>query len=89
VQLQFQDRVTQIMSHVKQNIDLLRSALEQNCDSYTQDRQLQPLDAAGLLASLEKTYAMAEEYALDRQTGPAGTKQAPALPAPADEVTFF
>jgi methyl-accepting chemotaxis protein len=92
VQLQFQDRVTQIMSHVKQNIDLLRCALEQNCDSFQQDRRLQPLDAAGLLAELEKTYAMAEEYALDRQAAPAaGAHRAKpaALPAPADEVTFF
>lgn len=96
VQLQFQDRVTQIMSHVKQNIDLLRTALEENCDSFEQDRQLQPLDAAGLLAELEKTYAMAEEYglgktALEKPVPSASRKSKPVaeLAAPADEVTFF
>jgi methyl-accepting chemotaxis protein len=96
VQLQFQDRVTQIMSHVKQNIDLLRAALERHCAGFEQDRRLQPLDAAGLLAELEKTYAMAEEYALDSRAAPPAPPSASpqrakpaALPAPADEVTFF
>ena len=90
VQLQFQDRVTQIMSHVKQNIDLLRAELQENCDSFQQERVLRPLDAAGLLGELEKTYAMAEEYALEK-TAPAAARNKPVaeLAAPADEVTFF
>lgn len=91
VQLQFQDRVTQIMSHVRQNIELLRADLEHNQEQFAQRRQLQPVDAAALLAALEQTYAMAEEYALDHRM-PVRNAAQTALPAPSaavDEVTFF
>ncbi|MBQ5947359.1 methyl-accepting chemotaxis protein [Massilia sp. ST3] len=80
VQLQFQDRVNQIMSHVKDNIARLPHVLREN-DSLT------PLDAGVLLAELEKTYAMAEERAIHTgQTGQPG-RTLPA--AQGDEVTFF
>jgi len=63
VQLQFQDRVSQIMSHVRANIERLPGFLEQNSMQYQQGGALQPLDPAPLLAEIEKTYAMKEEHA--------------------------
>jgi methyl-accepting chemotaxis protein len=82
VQLQFQDRVSQIMSHVRQNIERLPDFLQQNRQEYAHEQALPPLDSAPLLAELESTYAMAEERALH-----SGKKTAPK--AAADEITFF
>jgi methyl-accepting chemotaxis protein len=84
VQLQFQDRVSQIMSHVKNNIERLPSFLEQNGRQFEQAGALQPLDAKVLLAELESTYAMAEERAI--HTGHGGQKTAQKQD---DEITFF
>jgi len=75
VQLQFQDRVSQILSHVRDNIARLPSWL----DEQTQDGDL---DARTLLAELESTYAMAEERTLHKSTA----KPAPQL---AEDITFF
>jgi methyl-accepting chemotaxis protein len=64
VALQFQDRVSQIMTHVKQNIEQLPTCLESNARQFSQGQALQPLDPATLLAGLEKSYVMAEERAI-------------------------
>lgn len=81
VQLQFQDRVSQIMTHVKHNIELLPDFLDRNYRQFEEGHVLQPLDAMPLLADLEKTYAMAEERAMHR-----GAKAAQKQD---DEITFF
>lgn len=81
VQLQFQDRVSQIMSHIKHNIERLPDFLQQNCRRFDEDGTLQPLDAAELLAELEKTYAMAEERAVHDGRKPIQKQES--------EITFF
>ena len=78
VQLQFQDRVSQILSHVQQNIARLPSYLDEQGAAGV---ALQ-LDARPLLAELESTYAMAEERTLHL----GGAKPAPQQE---DEITFF
>ena len=83
VHLQFQDRISQIMSHVKHNMDRLPEVMADTRVQFERRQQLQPLDASGLLAELEKTYVMADERAIHK-----GGKSAPA-PQPADEITFF
>ncbi|MFS2027362.1 methyl-accepting chemotaxis protein [Massilia sp. CT11-137] len=75
VQLQFQDRVSQILSHVRDNIARLPSWLDEQ-------QQGGGLDARSLLAELESTYAMAEERTLHKSTA----KPAPQL---AEDITFF
>jgi methyl-accepting chemotaxis protein len=75
VQLQFQDRVSQILSHVRDNIARLPSWL----DEQGQDGGL---DARSLLAELESTYAMAEERTLHKST----TQPAPQQ---AEDILFF
>jgi methyl-accepting chemotaxis protein len=82
VQLQFQDRVNQIVTHVKQNIEQLPDCLQRNRVLYEEAGQLQPLDARTLLAQLERTYAMAEERAVH-----GGAKAAAATQD--TEITFF
>ncbi|MBX3623293.1 MAG: methyl-accepting chemotaxis protein [Rhizobacter sp.] len=82
VQLQFQDRVSQVMTHVRQSIDSVPEHLAQGRAAFERDGQLVPLDTATLLAELEKTYAMAEE----RETHDSGA----AIGGPkTEEVTFF
>ena len=84
VQLQFQDRVSQIMSHVTHNIERLPDVLAQNRRDFEQDGVLLPLDASALLAELEKTYAMAEEHAVH-----SGSASKAAPKKAEDEITFF
>lgn len=81
VQLQFQDRVSQIMTHVKQNIEQLPDFLERNTRQFEQGHALQPLDPGTLLADLEKAYTMEEQRAI--HSGIHAEAQ------PSDEVTFF
>jgi methyl-accepting chemotaxis protein len=85
VQLQFQDRVSQVMAHVRENIELLPALLRDNRDRYTAVEVLEPLDPAPLLGELQKTYAMAEEHAVHH----GGKALAAPVAAAADEITFF
>lgn len=80
VQLQFQDRVSQIMGHVKHNIEQLPGLLAQHRAESERAGSVPPLDPRPLLAELEKTYAMAEERAVH---------QGQAAQADASEITFF
>jgi methyl-accepting chemotaxis protein len=85
VQLQFQDRVSQVMSHVRRNIERLPAAL---ADGGSAAGTPTTLDASTLLAELEATYAMVDE----RTRHAAGNKQdatAAAKPAAVEEITFF
>ncbi|HLO96098.1 MAG TPA: methyl-accepting chemotaxis protein, partial [Burkholderiaceae bacterium] len=86
VHLQFQDRISQVMTHVRQNMEGLPPLLARKLERFERGEGLQALDADGLLAELERSYVMADERALHK-TG----KSAPPAPAPAsaDEITFF
>lgn len=78
VQLQFQDRVSQMMSHVIDNMAQLTKQVQQE----------QTLDIAQLLNALESSYAMAEE----RRTHAASAYQlghSKSTDHDSDEVTFF
>ncbi|MDP4028537.1 MAG: methyl-accepting chemotaxis protein [Gallionella sp.] len=84
VQLQFQDRVSQILSHVRDNIGSLPGYLEKSreaFDSNGSNGRLEPVAAKQLLQEIESTYAMAEEH------GSHGSK-AQAAPG-ASEISFF
>jgi methyl-accepting chemotaxis protein len=84
VQLQFQDRVSQVMAHVRENMEQLPSVLRENRDRYHADQVLEPLDPEPLLRELQKTYAMASEHAVH-----GGSRHAVPAAAEADEITFF
>jgi methyl-accepting chemotaxis protein len=91
VQLQFQDRVSQRMTHVRHNIERLPSLLADSRAHFDRSGVLAPIDARSLLAELEGSYAMADE----RVTHSARTESTNAATAvattgaPAEEVTFF
>jgi methyl-accepting chemotaxis protein len=82
VQLQFQDRVSQVLSHVRDNIGSVPSRLEQSYADVRHGGRLVPIDAHQLLEELQSTYAMAEE----RSTHSAGSVQAQQQE---DDITFF
>jgi methyl-accepting chemotaxis protein len=81
VQFQFQDRVSQILTHVRHHIESLPAYLHANRERFEADGRLEPLDTAALMKALESTYAMAEERAIH-----AGAE---APPAQDEEITFF
>ncbi|WP_296953277.1 methyl-accepting chemotaxis protein [uncultured Massilia sp.] len=83
VQLQFQDRVSQILSHVRQNIARLPSYLDEHAGAAA--GTLAPLDPRPLLAELESTYAMAEERTLHKGAARPAVHAAQA----AEDLTFF
>lgn len=83
VQLQFQDRVSQVLSHVRDHIGSVPSHIERACASFSQDGNLSALDTKYLLNEIQRTYAMAEERSA--HTG----KHASAQAAADDDITFF
>lgn len=74
VHFQFQDRVSQILGHVKDSLEQLQSQLHNG---------LNGLNVGALMEELERNYTMAEERTNH------GQGQAVAKAAPADELTFF
>ena len=66
VQLQFQDRVNQILTHVKENIAHLPAFLTQSGVLFHQDGELLPLDPAPLLLELKNNYVMSDQHAVHR-----------------------
>lgn len=101
VQLQFQDRVGQILGHVRENIEQMPTCLAEHQAQVASTGSLQPVSADALLASLEKTYAMAEEREVHRpaaSTNAASSAQAGSAKRAAtahstqpaeSEITFF
>jgi methyl-accepting chemotaxis protein len=83
VQLQFQDRVSQRLTHVRHNMERLPGLLTESRHSFEHSGMLKPVDAGALLAELESSYAMADE----RVTHGGGNMLD--APASSDEVTFF
>lgn len=81
VQLQFQDRVSQIMSHVRTSIESLPTVLQNHQQQYAQSGELLALDAQGLLAEMKKTYVMADQHVV--HTGEQVAQK------DATEITFF
>jgi methyl-accepting chemotaxis protein len=64
VQLQFQDRVSQIMTQVNKSIDSLPTILRDQHANYLQSHQLERLDSESLLRELQKTYVMADQHVI-------------------------
>jgi methyl-accepting chemotaxis protein len=83
VQLQFQDRVSQVMTHVRANIERLPEVMQDYGVECSDANELLPLKADILLHELEQTYAMAEERVLHQGQGQ------PVKQETSDQITFF
>lgn len=79
VQLQFQDRVSQILAHVHDSISAFPHRLQESEDRFRESGRLHPVDVDQVLAELERSYATHEERANHGRNAGAGN----------DEITFF
>lgn len=61
VQLQFQDRTGQILSHTRDSIRAAAAAIASSAERYATQRVLAAPDVQALLEELDRSYAMAEE----------------------------
>jgi methyl-accepting chemotaxis protein len=84
VQFQFQDRVSQILSHVRDNINSFPRYLKQGEDDFRASGRLSAFDWSGLLIDLERSYATQEE--LMNHSNKSGATHAVSA---SDEITFF
>ncbi|MDH4284044.1 MAG: methyl-accepting chemotaxis protein [Gallionellaceae bacterium] len=80
VQLQFQDRVSQILCHVRDNIDSLPAHLRESRDEFHRSGRLEPVPAEQLKEEIEKSYAMADEH---------GSHDGKAQSSNESEIAFF
>ena len=93
VQLQFQDRINQILTQVEANMAEIPRCFarhEQDCQTSGQAR---PFDVEGFLGAMRKTYVMKDQdLAHDRKTAAprsAAVSQAAAVMPDDDGITFF
>lgn len=82
VALQFQDRVSQVLVHVRNDLGRLEQCLHDGANEISQGRSPQPLDTDAWLADLAKTYTMKEQVAVH------GGKSVATAQAES-EITFF
>lgn len=83
VALQFQDRVSQVLSHVRNDLDKLTSTLDASEQDLANGARPQTLDATGWLEALTSTFTMPEQHAVTQ-----GGAQ-PVAQSSATEITFF
>ena len=81
VNLQFQDRVSQILSHIMSDMDKLSHTCSDLLTDVRQDREPDPLSASKWLSELEQTYTTLEQTSIHRGQHKSNTTQ--------DEITFF
>ncbi|MBZ8141527.1 chemotaxis protein [Rubrivivax gelatinosus] len=88
VQLQFQDRVSQRLSHVRDSLLHLAALADTARQRFEQQGSTAPLDTGVLLQELRSSYAMSDEHLTETAAGTPAATPAPAAPAE-DAVTFF
>ena len=81
VAFQFQDRVSQILTQVIKNMDLMPAVLNESQQTYTDTGALQVADAQRVLSELQKTYVMADQHVVHQ--GGKVAQQA------ASDISFF
>jgi methyl-accepting chemotaxis protein len=84
VALQFQDRVGQILSQVKSNVELYPQYLAEHQQKCLEAGVFEPLDAEAFMAEMKKSYVMSDQH-LTHDTGKVVDSGAKAD----DEITFF
>jgi len=80
---QFQDRVSQMLSHVEHNLNSLQTAVDATRSSG--ERQANSLDVGATLSRMELSYTMPEEL-LNHSSSAAVSHQSTSAN---DEITFF
>jgi len=90
--LQFQDRIEQVLAHVALSIDECRQQFELSCQHFDATGRPLSVDVDTLLGRLEASYAMEEERVIHQShvavTGMADLPTAP-MPVNKEAVTYF
>jgi methyl-accepting chemotaxis protein len=84
VALQFQDRVGQILSQVKNNVEQFPGFLAEHGERCLQTGVFEPIDAQGFMAEMKKSYVMSDQH-LTHESG----RAVGASEKADDEITFF
>jgi methyl-accepting chemotaxis protein len=84
VALQFQDRVSQVLIHVRNDLEKLESNLMSYEQNIAKGELPSPFDARSWLGELSKTYTMPEQHAAH-----GGNSQHAVASSAAPEITFF
>lgn len=82
INLQFQDRVSQILSHVMSDMDKLKQKCTEMLDDIQQDKNPELISTEQWLRELEKTYTTLEQASVHRGQNNKKTSQD-------DDITFF
>ena len=81
VSLQFQDRVSQIMNHVRNDMGRLESRLDERAYALASGRRPEPINVSVWLEELAQTYTMPEQHAVHTDGTPQTSSNS--------EITFF
>lgn len=84
VALQFQDRTSQVLSHVRDDLDKLNQTLDASEQQLAAGVMPTPLDVAAWFDALTSTYTMAEQHAVH-----GGKRSATQVQSNSTEITFF
>ena len=87
VALQFQDRVSQVLNHVNQDLGKLKEKIDQGKEKQGQGGDLPPIEAARWLDELSQTYTMPEQHAV--HGGGKHPKTKAASSSNSGDITFF
>lgn len=85
VALQFQDRVSQMLGHVRDDQGKLIQTLEQGAHAIAEGTPPQPIDTNAWLEELAGTYTTQEQYTTHGGSGRTHTQ----TPSDSTEITFF
>lgn len=81
VALQFQDRVSQMLSHIRNDLNKLEQRLLDRRTQAAQGAALKPIDTKAWLDELARTYTTAEQLAVHHGKTPTS--------AASSDITFF
>lgn len=87
VSLQFQDRVSQVLMHVRNDLEKLEKRLAQYETELSNGQMIGPIDARVWLEELSRTYTMPEQHAVHGNKSPQAAAKAAANQS--SEITFF
>jgi methyl-accepting chemotaxis protein len=82
VALQFQDRVSQVLQHVNNDLQKLRQNIEESEDAHRHGGSATAIDAAQWLEQLSQTYTMPEQHAVHHG-------ETPSSQGGNNDITFF
>lgn len=86
ISLQFQDRVSQVLNHVIQDLEKLKRKIDDSKQQQSQSDEVTIAEADSWLEELSQTYTMPEQHVVHREGANAAQVKAP---QDSSDITFF